>query len=158
MKVDAPSCSVLARAIIGPHYWNDDDCWYSCPLALDEHDETRSCNSEAIQQGRCTCGLERRVQDAAEKIAFLLERGMVGAEEPVLIWKPKPSGDGFYWYMPSPHDGYPDLIPSDLAGDVKVIEVFGGGTEISVADVSVQVDDVSGLFYGPLTPPPSEAA
>ena len=35
-----------------------DDCWYSCPMALDEEGHHESCNTEEIEKGICLCGAD----------------------------------------------------------------------------------------------------
>lgn len=37
------------------HYVNQDDCWYSCPLAKTEDGRSECCNDEEVQKGECTC-------------------------------------------------------------------------------------------------------
>lgn len=45
-----------------PHYVNDGDCWYSCPLAMEDrwHSgmHSRCCDDDAIARGTCTCGAD----------------------------------------------------------------------------------------------------
>jgi hypothetical protein len=35
-----------------------DDCWYSCPMGIDENGDHESCNKEEIEKGICLCGAD----------------------------------------------------------------------------------------------------
>lgn len=41
-----------------PHHDCVEDCWYSCPLALDENGQSECCNDDVVLRGKCTCGAD----------------------------------------------------------------------------------------------------
>jgi hypothetical protein len=40
------------------HNISDHDCWYSCPMGIDENGDHNSCNKEEIENGVCLCGAD----------------------------------------------------------------------------------------------------
>ncbi len=52
---------ILAEVMGWGHHYNDDDCWYSCGLAVapGETEPGSGCHNDD-HIGRCTCGLEAR--------------------------------------------------------------------------------------------------
>lgn len=53
-----------------PHYINESDCWYSCPLSTsDWHDGSGCCNDEL--PAVCNCGKEQRDVKLRELLQFL---------------------------------------------------------------------------------------
>jgi hypothetical protein len=55
----AASSSLLAQLehLRRPHVIVD-DCWYSCPKAVDEDGDPACCNDELLWLERCTCGAD----------------------------------------------------------------------------------------------------
>lgn len=73
-----------AREISGGHFYDDNDCWYSCPLCEE------GCCNDAIPKNECTCDYTRRV----ERIATALDEARNQAlEEAAKIAEDRPRFD-----------------------------------------------------------------
>ena len=60
----------LVELSIREHHWEDEDNWYSCPLALD------GCSNGSTDGNVCNCGateLNRSVLETADKLFKILK-------------------------------------------------------------------------------------
>ena len=88
--------AALASKTAGGHFGLDEDCWYTCPLALDEDGRSRSCNDGAVKAGACTCDHDSRLasilaafaQIQAETQAATIERAYAAQCLPCLMGQP----------------------------------------------------------------------
>lgn len=56
----------LVECIVAtPHRVIEDDCWFTCPAATQEHDGGETCNEEQ-KPGVCKCGRDDRVRRQLE--------------------------------------------------------------------------------------------
>lgn len=54
------------------HLINDDDCYYSCPMAKDEDGDSACCDSD--KKHECDCGAEQHNRKIDEAIARIFKR------------------------------------------------------------------------------------
>jgi hypothetical protein len=69
------------------HYVCDEDCWYTCPAATEEHDGGNTCKESTIG-GPCDCGLDAhnaKVDETAAVIARKIEAALDAAAHAVAI-------------------------------------------------------------------------
>jgi hypothetical protein len=50
--------AALKGEVEGIYHRSVDDCWYSCPLALNQDGGSECCNDREVAAERCTCGAD----------------------------------------------------------------------------------------------------
>lgn len=58
-----------ALASLSREHFVCEDCWYTCPLALDVNGESECCNEELLSRKVCTCGASHAnaiIEDATQ--------------------------------------------------------------------------------------------
>lgn len=53
--------AALRATVEGIRHEEVEDCWYTCPLALDNAGESLCCDEREVAAGRCTCGADARL-------------------------------------------------------------------------------------------------
>lgn len=68
----------LAQSLRRGHIVIGEDCWHSCPKAIDKWGDSESCNTEIKEIGDCICGADEHNARLDVLIERLCDIGMVG--------------------------------------------------------------------------------